>query len=97
MSSGAVKDVIVFGKAFRLRELTFGEVQEINDESFKVTIDEQGRPNVSISTGRLRLLLLVHCIEEPKMSEEEVRALPSRVARELLSYCIDLNPDFRGL
>lgn len=97
MSSGAVKEVVLFGKVFRLRELTFGEVQEINDESVKVVIDDQGRPNVSLSTGRLRLLLLVHCIEEPKMSESEVRSLPSRVARELLSHCVELNPDFKGL
>ncbi|MEM4530954.1 MAG: hypothetical protein QXY39_03720, partial [Thermofilaceae archaeon] len=55
----------------------------------------KARPRMNL--GNMRLMLLEKCIEQPKMTRDEIYSLPMSIARLLLDKCIELNPDFKGV
>ena len=66
-----------FGK-FKIRALTFGDVNKINSDAISLT--ESG---VSLDVGKVRFLTLKLGIVEPEMSDEQINDLPESVANEL--------------
>lgn len=98
----------VDGVRYKLRALTFEEASQVFSlaqaralRKLNLTgldVDsEAGEQVLAELLTELRIQLLKACVEEPKLSDKDIRAMPSSIGRKLLEACIELNPDFRGL
>ena len=69
------KTVEVDGTSFKLRELTHAQLGDIT---------KAGKENMSVP-------LIALSVTEPKLTEEENKNLPLRVAKKLLEAIVELN------